>query len=147
MYVDVLQRMADGNLVPQAQSTDPADALRCLPRIPDDGRIDWKEPSQQIQRLVRATAEPFPGAFKYLGQKKFIVWRSHREPCRTPLLGIPGQVVERRSASGEVAVLTGGGLLVLESVQLEGEKTRRLPTECILSTRTRLRTPFFTNST
>jgi len=147
MYVDVLQRMTDGNLVPQAQSTDPADALRCLPRIPDDGLIDWKESSQQIHRLVRASAEPFTGAFTYLGQKKLVIWRSHREPCGTPLLGIPGQVVERRSASGEVTVLTGEGLLVLESVQLEGEKTRRAAAECILSTRTRLRTPFFKMST
>ena len=32
-------------------------------RRPDDGRIDWSKPAQEIHDLVRAVAPPFPGAF------------------------------------------------------------------------------------
>jgi len=32
-------------------------------RRPEDGRIDWSKPAQDIHNLVRAVAPPFPGAF------------------------------------------------------------------------------------
>jgi len=32
-------------------------------RRPEDGRIDWSRPAQEIHDLVRAVAPPFPGAF------------------------------------------------------------------------------------
>lgn len=35
-------------------------------RRPDDGRIDWRKPAQQIHNLVRAVAPPYPGAFSDL---------------------------------------------------------------------------------
>jgi methionyl-tRNA formyltransferase len=32
-------------------------------RKPEDGRIDWHQPAQQIYNLIRAVAPPYPGAF------------------------------------------------------------------------------------
>jgi len=32
-------------------------------RKPEDGRIDWSKPAQQVHNLVRAVAPPYPGAF------------------------------------------------------------------------------------
>jgi methionyl-tRNA formyltransferase len=32
-------------------------------RKPEDGRIDWSKPAQEIHNLVRAVAPPYPGAF------------------------------------------------------------------------------------
>lgn len=32
-------------------------------RKPEDGRIDWRQPAQQVYNLVRAVAPPYPGAF------------------------------------------------------------------------------------
>ena len=32
-------------------------------RKPEDGRIDWQQPAQQIHNLIRAVAPPYPGAF------------------------------------------------------------------------------------
>jgi methionyl-tRNA formyltransferase len=32
-------------------------------RKPEDGRIDWQKPAQDIHNLVRAVAPPYPGAF------------------------------------------------------------------------------------
>ncbi|WP_424195688.1 formyltransferase [Ampullimonas aquatilis] len=32
-------------------------------RKPEDGRIDWEQPAQEIYNLIRAVAPPYPGAF------------------------------------------------------------------------------------
>jgi methionyl-tRNA formyltransferase len=32
-------------------------------RKPEDGRIDWKKPAEEVHNLVRAVAPPYPGAF------------------------------------------------------------------------------------
>ncbi len=32
-------------------------------RKPEDGRIDWSQPAQQVYNLIRAVAPPYPGAF------------------------------------------------------------------------------------
>ncbi|HFD2070843.1 bifunctional UDP-4-amino-4-deoxy-L-arabinose formyltransferase/UDP-glucuronic acid oxidase ArnA [Serratia marcescens] len=45
-------------------------------RTPADGEILWHKPAKEINNLVRAVTEPYPGAFSYLGQRKLIVWRS-----------------------------------------------------------------------
>ena len=77
-------------------------------RIPSDGEIDWKQTSAQIDRLVRALASPFPGAFTYLDSKRLTV--SHAIPLCSPpaFVGrIPGRVVGRSTSEGWVDVLTG----------------------------------------
>lgn len=43
-------------------------------RRPDDGEIDWNKKSSQIKNLVRAVTQPFPGAFSFVGDRKFILW-------------------------------------------------------------------------
>jgi methionyl-tRNA formyltransferase len=42
-------------------------------RKPEDGRIDWTRPAQQVYNLVRAVAPPYPGAFTDIGGERFIV--------------------------------------------------------------------------
>ena len=36
-------------------------------RKPEDGRIDWSQPAQQVYNLIRAVAPPYPGAFTEVG--------------------------------------------------------------------------------
>ncbi|CAG7602532.1 formyltransferase [Candidatus Vallotia tarda] len=42
-------------------------------RKPEDGRIDWSLPAQQVYNLVRAVAPPYPGAFTDIRSERFIV--------------------------------------------------------------------------
>ena len=44
-------------------------------RTPEDGRIQWEQPAQSINNLVRAVTDPWPGAFAYAGTVKFVVWK------------------------------------------------------------------------
>jgi methionyl-tRNA formyltransferase len=45
-------------------------------RKPEDGRIDWSKPAQQVYNLIRAVAPPYPGAFTDIGGERFIVARA-----------------------------------------------------------------------
>ncbi|CBJ51412.1 formyltransferase [Ralstonia solanacearum] len=45
-------------------------------RKPEDGRIDWSKPAQQVYNLVRAVAPPYPGAFADAGGERYIVARA-----------------------------------------------------------------------
>lgn len=119
MFADALDGLAAGTLHPVEQPGDPAVALRCLPRRPSDGHLDPSLPAEHLARVVRASAEPFEGAFSYVEGRLLRVWRARPERTATGLLGVPGTVVERRP-NGDVAVLTGDGLLVLEQVELAG---------------------------
>ena len=47
-------------------------------RKPEDGRIDWSQPAQQVYNLIRAVAPPYPGAFTEIGGRRFGVARAHR---------------------------------------------------------------------
>ncbi|HEQ1856632.1 TPA: bifunctional UDP-4-amino-4-deoxy-L-arabinose formyltransferase/UDP-glucuronic acid oxidase ArnA [Providencia alcalifaciens] len=45
-------------------------------RCADDGQIDWNRSAKEINCLIRAVTEPYPGAFTYLGARKMVVWRA-----------------------------------------------------------------------
>jgi len=50
-------------------------------RKPEDGRIDWNRPAQEIHNLVRAVAPPYPGAFSVFEGKAFRILRTKIEPA------------------------------------------------------------------
>lgn len=135
-YVDVVAGLESGTLRPEEQSDLPGHSLRCYPRIPDDGEIDWREPAKSLDRLVRASAEPFPGAFSFVGDVRLTVWRAHAGVVDNPVLGVPGHVVLVDANTGEVCVLAGAGVLVLEEVEIAG--VRGKAANLIRSTRTRM---------
>ncbi len=118
------------DLTPQKGET-----VRCHPRLPRDGLLDWTRPAAELARLVRASAEPFAGAFTFLDDDCITVWRAHPERLAHAAFGVAGHVVDRRN-SGHAAVLTGDGLLVLEEIELRGERAQAA--ELLTSTRLRL---------
>jgi UDP-4-amino-4-deoxy-L-arabinose formyltransferase/UDP-glucuronic acid dehydrogenase (UDP-4-keto-hexauronic acid decarboxylating) len=135
LFAEALTGLESGTITPRPQS---GQALRCYPRRPEDGWIDWSQPADRIARLVRASAEPFAGAFSALDGEPITIWRAHAAPLREPSLGVPGQVMA--IGAGEVDVLSGGGRLVLETV--ETASAGRVPApDAIRSTRSRLGSP------
>src|SRR6185295_5229005 len=73
-------------------------------RRPDDGRIDWSQPTKRIDGLVRAVTDPFPGAFTTLGGRKLMVWQGVPAPGK----GTPGTLFD------EALVATGDGAYRIE---------------------------------
>ncbi|MDE1816517.1 MAG: methionyl-tRNA formyltransferase [Thaumarchaeota archaeon] len=147
MTLEVLEEFETGRIKPQKQ--DDVKAVNAYPRLPRDGEIDWSRPAVEIDRLIRAVTAPYPGAFTYytgpfiethiddnkLLQKKMFVWKAHvlKNPPR--YVGVPGHVV-KLNEDGTVWATTGDGILVLDEIQLDGEKTIK-PRELINSVQIR----------
>jgi methionyl-tRNA formyltransferase len=132
MFAQTLTALERGEATPVEQPSDPALSLRCYPRRPADGKIVWGDRAEVIGRLIRASAEPFAGAYTWLDGRRVTVWRARPAPLTAPAVGIPGQVTEIHSESGEVVVLTGDGLIVLE--EIEEEMVGRVPAARVVST-------------
>jgi len=86
-------------------------------RRPEDGRIEWNRPAQEIHNLVRAVAPPFPGAFAQVAGERWEIYRTRiadrRAPAAGPLLfGADGACF---AACGD-----GGVLRLLEAVNSRG---------------------------
>ena len=45
-------------------------------RTPEDGRIDWSQPAQQVYNLHRAVAPPYPGAFTDIAGQRYVIERA-----------------------------------------------------------------------
>ncbi len=84
---------------------------------PDDDElaIDWEEPAEDVLRLVRAAA-PEPGARARLGEHEVDVLAARLARSAPPRALAPAEAY--RSEEG-VAVVTGEGAIVLESVRGE----------------------------
>ncbi len=82
-------------------------------RIPENGRIDWKRPAEEIYNLVRALTDPYPGAFSYFRGEKWFLWWAEPEEGEGML---PGEITLR---GGEMWIGAGKGRLRVEGCQLE----------------------------
>jgi UDP-4-amino-4-deoxy-L-arabinose formyltransferase/UDP-glucuronic acid dehydrogenase (UDP-4-keto-hexauronic acid decarboxylating) len=72
MLDKILPKIKDGTASRIAQ--DHSKATCYGPRCPEDGQIDWSLSSTQVRNLVRAVTRPYPGAFSYVGEKKYYFW-------------------------------------------------------------------------
>jgi methionyl-tRNA formyltransferase len=66
-------------------------------RQPEDGRIDWNKPAQDVYNLIRAVAPPYPGAFLDFGGNRVIIARARVTTLATSqqddeLLKPPGHI-------------------------------------------------------
>lgn len=100
------------------QSHDEATYL--LARKPEDGRIDWNKSAHEIEKLIRATSRPYPGAFGVYHEKRVIIWKARVE-MNTKYIGSPGQIA---FVNDEIGVLTNDGMLVIEDYGIDNKNNR-----------------------
>jgi methionyl-tRNA formyltransferase len=115
----VLGRQIDALLSGTAPET-PQDASQATyfgGRKPEDGRIDWTQPTRQIFNLVRAVTDPYPGAFTDVGPARLMVWWAETDsPAARTGKGRPGEVVW----VSPLVVATGDGALELTCTEWRG---------------------------
>ena len=110
---------ADPAYVLERQSQNSADALRCYPRKPVDGYIDWNKSAVEILRLINASTKPYAGAFTYHKGERMRIWSARMGVLPCPSCFVPGQILWKNE-DGSVAVGTGdSGVLLLDMVQKE----------------------------
>lgn len=63
-----------GNITPQPQDHANATFTKLIDKT--DGEIDWKQPPEYIDRLIRAFT-PWPGTYTYCGEKRVKILKAH----------------------------------------------------------------------
>jgi methionyl-tRNA formyltransferase len=115
----VLARQIDALLAGTARETpqDDAQATYFGGRKPEDGRIDWRQTSQQIFNLIRAVTDPYPGAFTDVRGARLMVWWAEPEtPATGARRGRPGEIL----STVPLIVATGDGALELTRTEWRG---------------------------
>ncbi len=134
LFVDALIVLEKNpEFVLDGQPKDPKNALRCYPRRPEDGRIDWRRHAVDILRLINACNKPYAGAFCEFEGEKLIIWDAELG-TKENFLAVPGQIT--LVANGFVEVATGEGKLRVKWIEINGAIQR--PTGIINSIRKRL---------
>ncbi|MFC8503413.1 methionyl-tRNA formyltransferase [Pedococcus sp. NPDC057267] len=114
LFGQALERLADDPAACVVQGS--TAGLRCYPRLPEDGLLDWTRPAGEVARLVRASSHPYPGAYSFLGGRRITVWRAAVSD-RTDFLAVPGHVLGPGPGS-TLLVACGEGALELQEVTL-----------------------------
>lgn len=94
----------------------------CTPCGPEDGKIDWNRPAQQVYNFIRAQALPYHMAFTYFptdGGIPYLMKINRASICQMPFIGVPGEIVTR---GDDVMVICGDQhALLLEEAFLGGK--------------------------
>lgn len=112
LLIDTLPKYLSGDIQPQEQDESLVTYASQIKK--EEGNIDWSQPAQNIERLVRAFT-PWPGTFTS--------WDGTQLKIHAGVIGDGkaemGQVVEKE---GQIAIGTGDGLYYPQIVQLAGKK-------------------------
>ena len=120
LYEQAIDRLeSNPAYVLERQSKNPKEALRCYPRIREDGRIDWTRPAVDIVRLVNASTRPYAGAFCSYEAEELIVWSASLVEEFEQCLAVPGQVTH--IGDGFVEVAAGIGKVRVDEVGWRSE--------------------------
>ncbi len=106
-----------GEITPRPQ--DEAGATYISQISKEDGKIDWNLPAVEIWRRVRAYY-PWPGCYTTWGGKQIKILEAAVLPADEAVKA--GQVVAVSGHGSRVGVGTGGGILGLLKVQMEGKR-------------------------
>ncbi|MDC9592014.1 bifunctional UDP-4-amino-4-deoxy-L-arabinose formyltransferase/UDP-glucuronic acid oxidase ArnA [Xenorhabdus sp. IM139775] len=71
---DILPQIKSGHYPSMPQ--DESQATYFGRRAAEDGEIIWHKSVKEINNLIRAVTEPYPGAFTFLSERKITIWRS-----------------------------------------------------------------------
>lgn len=92
-------------------------------RAPEDGWINWKDPRDDLLRLIRASAPPHPGAYTFCGAQKIIVLNatiSNRSE-----MGVQGRILAVKPGNG-FEVQAGDGIIHVTEWECDNEWTPRV---------------------
>ncbi len=89
-------------------------------RAPEDGRIDWSQSADAIDRLIKASASPHPGAYTWFKDTRMTLWASEVE-AEMPIKGVVGRVLLSNPQRG-LLVQCGQGLIWLNKFELSDQR-------------------------
>ncbi len=88
-------------------------------RRPEDGAIHWHNSTRDIYNLIRAVADPYPGAFADTGDERVFIWEAIPFSTDFGIDAVEGEIVQVFETTGDFVVRTGDGTLLV--TDWEGE--------------------------
>lgn len=116
MFLEAIEKLENNNIEFEKQSVDPKNILRCYPRLPEDGRINWSQSSTDILCLINASNHPYSGAYCKFEKEKMIIWDAELVNDEENFCAVPGQVTKVEKQFIEVAC--GKGKLRIKEIQI-----------------------------
>lgn len=107
MFMDAIELINANECMAIKQSSNIADSLRCYPRIPTDSFIDWNYSCEEIMRIIRASSNPFSGAFTFYGKQKLYIMNASTREFDAPCYVYPGQVINVSDDKVDIAASDG----------------------------------------
>jgi len=111
-----LEAIIDGRLTPTPQDDTLATYAPMIKK--EDGRLDWTQSADQLDRHIRALT-PWPGAYTFWQEQPLKILAAR--PANQHTAGAPGQVLAGK-VNDTAVVHTGDGGLELQTVQLAGKR-------------------------
>jgi methionyl-tRNA formyltransferase len=93
-------------------------------RGPEDGWLNWNNEANYLNRLVKASSEPHPGAYSYFKDAKVTIWKSEVEND-IKIQGVVGRVLLTDANKGHL-IQCGSGLLWIQEIQIESDNVLRV---------------------
>lgn len=125
----------NSDFILEKQSKFSQDALRCYPRLPEDGKILWTDSAVTILRLINAHNRPYSGAYCEFSGSDVKIWDADLEEDGEVFLATPGQVLKILEDS--VIVACGDGKLRIREIAIGSEVIN--PASLVKSLRQRFR--------
>lgn len=82
-------------------------------RRPEDGGIDWRDPTHKVYNLIRAVTHPYPGAFTKIGSTTIHIWDAIPFSYDFVFPHEPGKVLRVHRTTGQFIVKTADGTLLV----------------------------------
>ncbi len=129
MIRELLPRLERGHLEAQEQRDE--GISYCARRTAADSLIDWQGTHVSIDRLIRASTQPYAGAFTFTQKRRVIIWAAEPWHQLHPIHAAAGQVVDYyrgdpivRCGDGEYLRITdydAGGAPLLGQVRFQSQ--------------------------
>ncbi len=118
LLLRTLDEIAGSCITERAQGSD--GVSYCSKITKDEGRIDWSESMEIIDRKIRAYT-PWPRAYTSFKDKKLVILEGEPFRGRIDCSGIPGTVLGFDKSNG-ILIQTGNGILSVKTLQLQSKK-------------------------
>jgi methionyl-tRNA formyltransferase len=114
LLADVVEAMAQGGVAETPQND--ADATYAPRLTREDGSIDWSRSAQAVHDQVRGL-HPWPHAFTFLGEMRYLLHRTHVTGQRS---AVPAGTIVEATTSRWLVTAGDGRLLEIRELQVEG---------------------------
>jgi methionyl-tRNA formyltransferase len=118
---ETVEKLADGQILPQIKQEEEKATYAPI-IVKEDGLIDWNQPAEDIDRMIRGF-HVWPGAYSFFEDKKLTLMEARVRETENPS-AVPGTILaeEATGKKPKFLVQTGDGILEITKLQLQGKK-------------------------